>query len=158
MLNLLWIISYDVKLPAPSTFLSLYITIYVAFLVILNLISSLVTQFLILAAQCFNGTGSFAQTRCAILYSLIALLPVNILSCVLQFTFQQPNPNEWITLKLIAYLGIIFSLFCAFGLLIRSIALSHRINKFYAFISVLIGVGVVVLTSQVLFWLKDHKD
>jgi len=158
ILNLVWIISCELTLPLRGTFLSLYIAIYIIFLIILNLISSFLARFLMLTTQFFRGAGSFSQTRQAILYALIALLPVNVMSCILQFVFQQPNQKEWIFLRLIAYFISIFSLLLAFIFLVQKIAKCHRINKFYAFISVLMSIIITVLISQVLFWLKHYRN
>ena len=155
MLNLIWIISYEVALPQLREFLSLYVAIYVIYLIIVNMVSSLLTRFMMLSTQCFKGIGSFAQTRRAILYSFITLLPVNILSCVLQFTFHQPNPNAWTTLKIFAYLGIILSLVFAFGFLVISIARSHNIRKVYAFVSVLISFSIVASIALMFSWLNE---
>lgn len=153
LFNTLWIISYDVELPTPKSFLSLYIILFFSFLLIINLVSSLLAQFILLATQCFNGSGTFVQTRRTVLYSFLMLIPANLLSCVLQYTFQHPTGN-WVTLKIFTYSGIAFSIIIAFIALIKNTALTHKISLFYAFISVVLAQGIVGGITLLLQWLK----
>lgn len=97
-------------------------------------------------AKCFNGKGTLPQTRAAIIWTLVSLIPVGFLLLLIYFTFTHPHLGRLsFVMRMACYLGILATLIYGFIVMIKTVSETHRLGLWNSFFAAMMGVAMFSL-------------
>ena len=105
---------------------------------------NVVTLMIWLGAKCMNGQGTLLDTRAAVIWTFVGLIPIGFFLLLLYFVFRHQNLEQvGLVIEIASYLGLLITLVCGFIILLTTISETHRFGLWRSFLVVVLGVVMI---------------